>query len=123
GKTADGKDKAELVKHGNSYASTHVSGTGPFIVTAREQGVKVDFERFDGYWDKESKGNIDKLTLVPIKEDATRVAALLSGGVDMIAPVAPNDHDRVKNAKGVDLVTLPGTRIITFQMNQNSNEA
>ncbi|MDV5172223.1 ABC transporter substrate-binding protein [Photobacterium rosenbergii] len=123
GKTADGKDKAELVKHGNSFASTNVSGTGPFIVTAREQGVKVDFERFADYWDKDSKGNVDKLTLVPIKEDATRVAALLSGGVDMIAPVAPNDHKRVESAKDVDLVTLPGTRIITFQMNQNSNEA
>ncbi|EOA6544777.1 TPA: ABC transporter substrate-binding protein [Vibrio vulnificus] len=123
GTTADGKDKAEVVKHGNSFASTNVSGTGPFIVTSREQGVKVEFERFKDYWDKESKGNVDKLTLVPIKEDATRVAALLSGGVDMIAPVAPNDHQRVKDAKGIELVTLPGTRIITFQMNQNSNEA
>ncbi|HDY7661118.1 TPA: ABC transporter substrate-binding protein [Vibrio vulnificus] len=123
GTTADGKDKAEVVKHGNSFASTNVSGTGPFIVTSREQGVKVEFERFKDYWDKESKGNVDKLTLVPIKEDATRVAALLSGGVDMIAPVAPNDHQRVKDAKGIDLVTLPGTRIITFQMNQNSHEA
>ncbi len=27
GKTADGKDKSELVKHGNSFASTNVSGT------------------------------------------------------------------------------------------------
>lgn len=123
GKTEDGKDKAELVKHGNSFASTNVSGTGPFIVTAREQGVQVVFERFDGYWDTESKGNVDKLTLKPIKENATRVAALLSGGVDMIAPVAPNDHQRVESASGVDLVTLPGTRLISFQMNQNSNEA
>ncbi|KLV07830.1 cytochrome C [Photobacterium aquae] len=123
GKTADGKDKAELVKHGNSFASTHISGTGPFIVTEREQGVKVEFERFADYWDKGSKGNVDKLTLVPIKENATRVAALLSGGVDMIHPVAPNDHERVKGAKGIELVTLPGTRVITFQMNQNSNPA
>ncbi|CAM2879738.1 ABC transporter substrate-binding protein [Vibrio rarus] len=123
GKTADGKDKSEIVKHGNSFASTHVSGTGPFIVTSREQGVKVEFKRFDGYWDKESKGNVDHLTLVPIKEDATRVAALLSGGVDMIAPVSPNDHKRVESAKGVDLVTLPGTRLISLQMNQNSNPA
>ncbi|EKO3488600.1 ABC transporter substrate-binding protein [Vibrio fluvialis] len=123
GKTEDGKDKSEIVKHGNSFASTHISGTGPFIVTQREQGVKVEFERFKDYWDKDSKGNVDHLTLVPIKEDATRVAALLSGDVDMIAPVAPNDHKRVEEAKGVDLVTLPGTRIITFQMNQSSNEA
>ncbi len=123
GTTTDGLAKDEVVKHGNSFASTNVSGTGPFTVSSREQGVKVEFARFDGYWDSESKGNVDKLTLVPIKEDATRVAALLSGDVDMIAPVAPNDHKRVKSASGIDLVTLPGTRIITFQMNQNSNEA
>ncbi|MEZ9793513.1 ABC transporter substrate-binding protein, partial [Vibrio splendidus] len=84
GQTAEGNDKSELVKHGNSFASTNVSGTGPFIVTQREQGVKVTFERFNDYWDTETEGNVDKLTLVPIKEDATRVAALLSGDVDMI---------------------------------------
>ncbi|HIF9264359.1 TPA: ABC transporter substrate-binding protein [Photobacterium damselae] len=123
GKTEDGKDKAEVVKHGNSFASTHVSGTGPFTVTGREQGVKLEFARFADYWDKDSKGNVDKITILPIKEDATRVAALLSGGVDMIHPVAPNDHKRIKEASDIDLVTLPGTRIISFQMNQNSNEA
>ena len=123
GQTEEGQDKSEIVKHGNSYASTHVSGTGPFVVASREQGVKVEFERFADYWDKDTKGNVDHLTLVPIKENATRVAALLSGDVDMIYPVAPNDHKRVKQVKGVELVTLPGTRIITFQLNQSSNEA
>ncbi|MFV0450556.1 MAG: ABC transporter substrate-binding protein [Vibrio sp.] len=123
GKTEEGKDKGEIIKHGNSFASAHTSGTGPFVITHREQGVKMEFERNPNYWDKASKGNVDHLTLVPIKEDATRVAALLSGDVDMIAPVAPNDHQRVTDAKGVELVTLAGTRIITFQMNQSSNEA
>lgn len=123
GKDENGKDKGDIVKHGNSFASTHVSGTGPFIVTSREQGVKVEFERFKDYWDKSSKGNVEHLTLKPIKENATRVAALLSGGVDMIAPVAPNDQERVKENKGTTLVTLPGTRIITFQMNQDRNPA
>ncbi|MDW6002281.1 ABC transporter substrate-binding protein [Vibrio mangrovi] len=123
GKTADGKDKSEIVKHGNSFASTNESGTGPFMITYREQGVKVEFERFKDYWDKASKGNVDHLTWVPIKEDATRVAALLSGDVDMIAPVAPNDLGRIDEAKGIDLVTISGERIITFQMNENSQPA
>ncbi|MGB2078322.1 MAG: ABC transporter substrate-binding protein [Vibrio sp.] len=123
GEDENGKDKSEIVKHGNSYASTHESGTGPFVVKSREQGVQVEFERFADYWDKDSKGNVDKLTLKPIKENATRVAALLSGGVDMIAPVAPNDLERVDKNEGTDLVTLPGTRIISFQMNQDSNPA
>jgi peptide/nickel transport system substrate-binding protein len=119
----NGKDKSAIVKHGSSFASTHVSGTGPFIITSREQGIKVVFERFDGYWDKKSPGNVDKLTLVPIKENATRVAALLSGDIDLIHPVAPNDMKRVKSTKGIELVTVDGTRIIEFQMNQSSNPA
>ncbi|WP_413113046.1 ABC transporter substrate-binding protein [Thaumasiovibrio sp. DFM-14] len=123
GMTEDGKDKAAIIKHGSSFASTNISGTGPFIVTDREQGVKVEFERFADYWDVESPGNVDKITLQPIKENATRVAALLSGGVDMIAPVAPNDHRRVEQTAGVELVTMAGTRLISFQMNQNGNEA
>lgn len=122
GTTEDGKDKAEVVKHGSSFASTNTSGTGPFKLKFRQQGVKVEYERHADYWDKNSPGNVDHMTLVPIKEDATRVAALLAGDVDFIKPVSPNDHDRVKAAQGVKLVTEPGTRIITFQMNQNRFE-
>ncbi|MGX8249492.1 ABC transporter substrate-binding protein, partial [Escherichia coli] len=88
GKTEAGKDKGEIVKNGDSFASTHVSGTGPFSVKFREQGVKLEYVRNANYWDKSSKGNVDNLTLVPIKEDATRVAALLGGDVDVIYPVA-----------------------------------
>nr|WP_086939242.1 ABC transporter substrate-binding protein [Thaumasiovibrio occultus] len=123
GTTEEGVDKSEIIKHGNSFASTNLSGTGPFIVTEREQGIKVEFERFDDYWDTASPGNVDAITMTPIKENATRVAALLSGGVDMIAPVAPNDHERVEETDGVELVTMAGTRVITFQMNQSTNEA
>jgi len=119
----DGVDKSVIIKHGGSFASTHVSGTGPFTIESREQGVKVVFDRFDNYWDTKSPGNVDKLTLVPIKENATRVAALLSGDVDLIHPVAPNDQKRVIDTKNVELTTVAGTRIITLQMNQSSNEA
>ncbi|MFW2543121.1 ABC transporter substrate-binding protein [Primorskyibacter sp. 2E107] len=123
GETADGKDKAEVVKHGDSFASRNISGTGPFVVSEREQGVKVVFDRFDGYWDTESAGNVDEIVLTPIKEDPTRVAALLSGDVDFIAPVPPTDLKRLEEADGVQLITMPGTRIITFQMNQDRVEA
>ncbi|MFD2179788.1 ABC transporter substrate-binding protein [Veronia pacifica] len=122
GTTSDGKDKSEIKKNGSTFASANLSGTGAFKIADREQGVKVEFERFDGYWDKASKGNVDKLTLVPIKEDATRVAALLSGDVDMIAPVSPNDYKRIDSNNKLDLFTMPGTRIITFQLNQKVSE-
>ncbi|RRJ84316.1 ABC transporter substrate-binding protein [Aestuariirhabdus litorea] len=123
GNDEKGEPKATLKKHGDTFASRNESGTGPFKVTARQQGVRVDFERFADYWDKQSPGNVSNIVLTPIKEGPTRVAALLSGDVDFIAPVPPTDHDRIKQNEGTELVTMPGTRIITLQMNQERVEA
>jgi peptide/nickel transport system substrate-binding protein len=123
GEDENGKPKDLLVKHGDSFASRNISGTGPYTVTYREQGVKMEFQRNPSYWDTKSPGNVDNIVLTPIKEAPTRVAALLSGDVDFIAPVPPTDHERIKENDKVDLVTMSGTRIITFQMNQNRVEA
>lgn len=118
GSDSSGKSKAELKKHGDTFASKNASGTGPFIVTSRQQGVKMAFKRFDEYWDTASPGNVTEIVLTPIKEAPTRVAALLSGDIDFIAPVPPTDLERVRKSSDADLVTMTGTRIITFQMNQ-----
>jgi len=118
GTDANGNDKSAIVKNGASFASTNLSGTGPFKVVSREQGVKVVFERFADYWDKSSPGNVVSIVLTPIKDEQTRVAALLSGDVDFIAPVSPNDFDQIRASSKSNLITMPGTRIITFQMNQ-----
>ncbi len=123
GKTDDGAEKSEIAKHGNSFASQNMSGTGPFMVTEREQGIKLVFERNKDYWDTDSPGNVDEIVFTPIKEAPTRVAALLAGDVDFIAPVPPNDLDRVEKDDGTTLVTMPGTRIITLQLNQDRVEA
>lgn len=123
GETADGKKKDAILKHGNSFASDNLSGTGPYLVKSRQQGVRMEFERFADYWDEESPGNVKKIVLTPIKENNTRVSALLSGGVDFIEPVPPTDLDRIKRDKDSQLVTMSGTRIILFHMNQDRVEA
>jgi peptide/nickel transport system substrate-binding protein len=118
GTDANGNDKGAIVKNGASFASTNLSGTGPFKVTSREQGVKIVFDRFADYWDKSSPGNVSRIIFTPIKDEQTRVAALLSGGVDFIAPVSPNDFGQIRSSSNAELITMPGTRIITFQLNQ-----
>ncbi|MGF1500414.1 MAG: ABC transporter substrate-binding protein [Paracoccaceae bacterium] len=110
--------RAEIVKHGDSFASQNISGTGPFTVTSREQGVRVEFARNPDYWDSESPGNVTQIVFTPIKEAPTRVAALLAGDVDFIAPVPPTDLARIESEETTTLVTMPGTRIITLQLNQ-----
>ncbi|WP_319467463.1 ABC transporter substrate-binding protein [uncultured Pseudodesulfovibrio sp.] len=116
-----GKPKDMILKTDYSFANVNESGTGPYVVTTREQGVKVVFTRFADYWDH--TGNVEEIILTPIKNDATRVAALLSGDVDFIMPVPPQDLDRIKNTDGLQLVTMSGSRIITFQLNGERNPA
>ena len=118
GTDENGQPKDAIVKIGPSFALTNESGTGPYKVTFREQGVKNVFTRFADYWDKASLGNATEIILTPIKQDATRVAALLSGDVDFIMPVPPQDYDRIRKEQGVNLVTMAGSRIITVQLNQ-----
>ena len=63
GTDANGKDKGLVVKHGDSFASRNVSGTGPYTIGSREQGVKVEFDRNTAYWDTKSPGNVTKMVL------------------------------------------------------------
>ena len=118
-----GEPKDAVVKHGSSFASANMSGTGPFIVTGREQGIRLTFKRFDDYWDKDSPGNVDEIVFTPIKEPATRVAALLAGDVDFIGPVPPTDLARIESAACCTLVAIPSNRVLTFELNQDRVEA
>jgi peptide/nickel transport system substrate-binding protein len=118
GTDATGQPKDAVVKIGPSFALHNSSGTGAYKVVEWEQGAKYVFERFADYWDKNSPGNVDKIVLTPIKEGPTRVAALLSGDVDFISPVPPQDFKRIRESKKVKLVTYSGGRIITVQLNQ-----
>lgn len=111
------KPKDLILKTDYTFANYNESGTGPFTVTNREQGVKTVFTKFADYWDA-AAGNVDEIVLTPIGEAPTRVAALLSGDVDFIMPVPPNDLERIGNTEGLKLVTMSGSRIITFQLNQ-----
>ena len=85
--------------------------------------MKVEFARNPDYWDTNSPGNVQNIVFTPIKEAPTRVAALLSGDVDFIAPVPPTDLGRISDDPNTDLITQSGTRIITLQLNQQRVEA
>lgn len=109
----------QIIKFGNTFASRNVSGTGPFILTNRELGSRMEFDRNPNYWDKTTAGNVEHIVLTPIHADSTRLAALLSGDVDFISPVSPIDVERARRMKGIQLVTMPGTRILLMHMNQD----
>ncbi|WP_191602792.1 ABC transporter substrate-binding protein [Marinomonas algicola] len=113
----NGRD--EIIKFGETFASKNISGTGPFILTQREPGVELNFKRFTQYWDINSPGNVDNIKFTPIRSDSTRLAALLSGDVDLIHPISPLDIPRIKRSSDIKFISMPSTRILLLHMNQS----
>ncbi len=102
-------------------ASFRANGTGPFRLRERQPNVKTTFQRNGSYWGK-IEGNVVDIEYTPIGNDATRVAALLSGQVDVIEPVPLQDVARI-NASGKSKVLQgPELRTIFLGMDQKRDE-
>lgn len=102
-------------------ASFRANGTGPFRLRERQPNVKTSFVRNGSYWGK-IEGNVVNVEYTPIGNDSTRVAALLSGQVDVIEPVPLQDVARI-NASGKSKVMQgPELRTIFLGMDQKRDE-
>ena len=105
-----------------SYCASNANGTGPFKITFREQDVRTVFEKNNDWWGDHSTHNIDQIELLPIKNDATRVAALLSGEIDYTNVVPVQDIARINSSAGHTVKMTPQNRTIFFGMDQGSAE-
>jgi peptide/nickel transport system substrate-binding protein len=104
-----------------SYASLHENGTGPFMIESHQPGVKTVFKAYPNWWGK-PEHNLKEIIFTPIASASTRVAALLSGEVDVIEPVPIQDIERV-NASGIaKVMTGPELRTIFLGMDQVRDE-
>jgi len=116
-KPQDFKNKEE------NFAVRNANGTGPFMLVSREPDVKTVLKRNDAYWGrKEVPLEIEELTLVTIKQDATRVAALLSGEVDVVQDVPVQDIERLKGSPSLRVSEGPENRTIFFGFDVGSPE-
>ncbi|MBO6758007.1 MAG: ABC transporter substrate-binding protein [Roseibium sp.] len=104
-----------------NYAALNANGTGPFKIASHEPGVKTVYEKFDGWWDTATH-NLDGVEFTPIGSDATRVAALLSGELDMVYPIPVQDVKRVNDNAGTQALTGPELRTIFLGMDQMRDE-
>ena len=111
----DGKTKEETFAHRNAM------GTGPFMLKSWEQDVKMVFTKNTNWWGK-LEGNLTDIVYSPIKADATRVAALLSGEVDMVLDPAPQDQPRLRSTPSVTVIDGAENRTIFLGMDQFRDE-
>ncbi|MEM8811600.1 MAG: ABC transporter substrate-binding protein [Pseudomonadota bacterium] len=104
-----------------NHAGLNANGTGPFSVTSHETGVRTVLEKNDNWWDT-PQHNLTRVEFTPIASDATRVAALLSGELDMVYPIPVQDIRRVNDNAATTALTGPELRTIFLGMDQIRDE-
>ena len=108
-----------------SYAHRNAMGTGPFMVKEWQPDQKLVMVSNPHWWGtaaKAASGNVTEIIYTPIKSEATRMAALLSGQVDLVLDPTPQDLQRVQSNSALKVVTGPENRTIFFGMDQHRDE-
>ncbi len=104
-----------------NYANINANGTGPFMVTERQPDVKTVLVRNPNWWG-EMESNVTEAIFTPIGQDATRVAALIAGDIDLAYPIPVQDWQRLEKAEGVRPITGPEARTIFLGFDQERDE-
>jgi peptide/nickel transport system substrate-binding protein len=103
-------------------ASFRANGTGPFRLRTRDPGVRTTMVRNFNYWDKKIDTNVDEVIFTPIGNPSTRVAALLSGEIDMMEPVPVQDIARIAGNPSLKVMQGPEMRTIFLGIDQKRDE-
>lgn len=114
-KPLDFKNKEE------THAAMNANGTGPYMLMSRAPGIKTVYKRNPNWWGKH-EGNVQEIVFTPIANDATRLAALVSGEIDFVLDPAPRDVARLRNTAGVKIIDGPENRVVFIGMDQHRDE-
>ncbi|WP_270731041.1 ABC transporter substrate-binding protein [Shimia sp. Alg240-R146] len=117
---AEANEAALPDKENGNYATLNANGTGAFMVSEREPGLRTELVPHTGWWG-EVEHNITRAEFTPVQNPATAVAALLSGDVDMINPVPIQDAERLAGSGDVQVIRGIEARVIMLGMAQESD--
>lgn len=94
----------DFSKNEETFSARNTNGTGPYMLKSREVDVRTVFDGNPEWWGNDKKvGNVTQIVYTPIKQNATRTAALLSGEIDFVLDPSAQDLDRLrKQAKVVE---------------------
>lgn len=104
-----------------TYASLHANGTGPFRIESHHPGVRTVFKVNAAWWGT-PEHNLTEIVFTPIASPATRVAALLSGEIDLVEPVPLQDIDRIAASPRAYVISGSELRTIFLGFDQMRDE-
>jgi peptide/nickel transport system substrate-binding protein len=112
----DAFEPSDPAKGRLTYTNMHANGTGPFRLVSRQVDSETVLERNPDWWDK-PVDRIDRVIYRPLANDATRVAGLLSGQLDLISPTPLPDLDRIRKEAGYHLIEGQDLRVVFLAFN------
>lgn len=104
-----------------NFASRNAMGTGSYKITGWTPEQRITMTVNADWWDKNAS-NVKDVVYTPIKSDPTRVAALLSGDVDMLTDLPTQDVARLRNDAKLKIVDGPEVRTIFLAPDMGSPE-
>ncbi len=103
-----------------SFTALNANGTGPYRLVSRAPDSKTVLARAPGYWGKVD-GDITEVVWTPIGSDPTRVAALLSGELDLLLDVPAQDVARLQSNPDLKIAKVDEFRTIFFGFDLKSD--
>ncbi|MDF2232808.1 ABC transporter substrate-binding protein [Albimonas sp. CAU 1670] len=104
-------------------AVRQTNGTGPFALEERRPDELTVLAANPDWWGKGLfPGNLARIEYRPMRNPATRVAALLSGDVDLVLDPPLQDLARIRASAGMTVASVPQIRTIFLGMDEGSAE-
>ena len=111
-----------------TFTVRNANGTGPFVIRSREVDQRTVMVRNPNWWGGGGngggvgRGNVSEYHHIILTSDATRVAALLSGEVDMVHVVPVQDVARIQRDARLRILEGQENRTVFFGMRQDVEE-
>ena len=110
-----------------THAARYANGTGPFVIRSREVDQRTVMVRNPAWWGANGQGaaaagNVAEYHHIVLSSDATRVAALLSGEVDMVHVVPVQDVERIRRDPRLRVLEGQENRTVFLGMRQDTEE-
>lgn len=109
----------EPVQGRREFRTRNTNGTGPFMLKSRRPDIETVLAANPNWWDKRAH-NVDEVVYRPIRLDATRIAALLSGELDLVIPAPLQDVDRIKADAALDVLIGSDLRVMMLGLSQGA---
>ncbi len=105
------------------FAHRNAMGSGPYMVKEWQPDQRLVLVKNPNWWGwSNAESNVTEIIYSPIRADATRIAALLSGEVDFVLDPSPQDLGRLRASPALKVIDGVENRTIFLGMDQFREE-